>query len=83
MKMEGLLVLQMKFQTWIPVFTILNKDDTREILDNNTIYSIWNQVDIDSYSEDMLRSILDWRFDRKAFEDDDYIFDRQTGKQCL
>ena len=59
------------------------KDDTTDIIYANTISNeIWDQVVESGYSDSLLQSIFDCKFDSKAVKGDGYAIDH-NGKRRL
>ena len=65
------------------IYKVEFKYGTTDIISANNIANyIWDQVDTNGYSDTLLDSILDCKFDSKAVTGDGYIMD-QNGKKCL
>ena len=65
------------------LYNVKFKDSTTEIISANTIVKkISDQVDINVYSDMLLYSIFDWKFDSKAVKGDGYVIDC-NGKRRL
>ena len=58
------------------LYNVEFKDDTTDVISSNTIANeICDQVDVDGYSDALLHSILDCKFDSKAVKGDGYVVD--------
>ena len=58
------------------IYNVELKDGTTDIISaNNIANEIWEQVDTNGYSDTLLHSILDCKFDSKAVKGDGYVVD--------
>ena len=58
------------------IYKVEFKDGTTDIISaNNIANEIWDQIDTNGYSDTLLNSILDCKFDSKAVTGDGYVMD--------
>ena len=58
------------------IYNVEFKDGTTDIISSNNIANeIWEQIDTNLYSDTLLHSVLDCKFDSKAVKGDGYVID--------